>query len=157
MGDEHLLPRAKRSQWTSHRGVFWWSQESHPQVEYDLCAKNSQSFDSVWGADAQSEAHGEGVAAGAGEARPPRHRRIVSASGLRGGTYAEAQALTLINSQYFIGLTDNEVGIYRVNDDGSATFIPEKDFKLLLANVRVRRKEGKQYRQKSSGVSTPSA
>jgi hypothetical protein len=62
---------------------------------------------------------------------------------LRGGTYREAEALKLINSQYFLGSTESDVGIYRVNDDGSATFISEKDFKLLLANVMVRRNDGK--------------
>ena len=142
MADEHPPARQTVSVDLAPGGLLV-SQESHPQVEYDLRAKNSQSFDSVWGADAQSEAHGEGVAAGAGEDKTSAASADRERMGLRGGTYAEAQALTLINSQYFIGLTDNEVGIYRVNDDGSATFIPEKDFKLLLANVRVRRKRGK--------------
>jgi hypothetical protein len=118
------------------------SQESHPQGEYGLRAKNLQSFDSVLGADSQAEGHGEGTATGAGEDKTSAAPADRERKELRGGTYAEAQALTLINGQHFIGLTDSEVGIYRVNDDGSATFIPEKDFKLLLANVRVQRKGG---------------
>ena len=61
---------------------------------------------------------------------------------LKGGEYSEADALKLLNSIFFIGQTESDIGIYRTNEDGSATFLPEKDFKLLLANVTVTRSSG---------------
>jgi hypothetical protein len=75
-----------------------------------------------------------------------RATRIGAGSGpalLKGGTYSEADALKLVNSRYFLGLTESDVGIYRMNDDGSSTFISEKDFKLLLANIMVQRADGR--------------
>jgi len=57
---------------------------------------------------------------------------------LRGGVYTPADALELLNSHFFIGKNDQETGIFRINDDGSTTFVPPDQFKLDVANIFVR-------------------
>jgi hypothetical protein len=57
---------------------------------------------------------------------------------LRGGTYPEAEAIELLNSYFFIGKIKDEVGVYRINDDGTITFVPPEQLKLLLQNILVR-------------------
>jgi hypothetical protein len=61
---------------------------------------------------------------------------------LRGGVYTPADALKLINSHFFIGKNNQETGIFRINDDGSVTFIPPDQFKLDVANIFVRTSAG---------------
>ena len=64
---------------------------------------------------------------------PPEKRRP-----LKGGTYSRDEALELINSHYLIGKSDQEIGIFRIRDDGTLTFTPAEHFKLDVANVFVR-------------------
>jgi hypothetical protein len=65
-------------------------------------------------------------------ARPPGRR-----TPLLGGTYDPHEALELLNSHYLIGKTDQEIGIYRIKDDGSLAFTPAEQFKLDVANIFV--------------------
>src|SRR5262245_44030298 len=114
------------------------SVEDNLQVQHDLENGVLEDCNNKWAETAQGEVS---VADSVSEAEQ-HFSSLVAASSvsgrLKGGTYTEAAALKLINSCYFLGLTENDVGIYRMNDDGSSTFISEKDFKLLLANVTVR-------------------
>ena len=64
---------------------------------------------------------------------PPQQRNP-----LRGGVYTPADALRLINSHFFIGKNNQETAIFRINDDGSTTFVPPDQFKLDVANIFVR-------------------
>ena len=64
---------------------------------------------------------------------PPEKRKP-----LKGGTYSRDEALELINSHYLIGKSDQEIGIFRIRDDGTLTFTPAEHFKLDVANVFVR-------------------
>ena len=57
---------------------------------------------------------------------------------LRGGEYTKADALALLNSHFFIGKNNQETGIFRINEDGSVTFVPEKQFKLEIQNIFVK-------------------
>jgi hypothetical protein len=57
---------------------------------------------------------------------------------LRGGTYSAGDALTLLNSHFFIGKNNQETGIFRINDDGSVTFVPPEQFKLEVQNIFVK-------------------
>jgi Primase C terminal 2 (PriCT-2)/Family of unknown function (DUF5906) len=66
-------------------------------------------------------------------ALPPDQRKP-----LKGGIYSPAEALPLMNSQYFIGATDQETGIFRIKDDGSPVFVPPEQFKLEVANIFVK-------------------
>lgn len=68
---------------------------------------------------------------------PPQQR-----SPLRGGVYTAADALKLINSHYFIGKNNQETAIFRVNDDGSAVFVPPEQFKLEVQNIFVKPSSG---------------
>jgi hypothetical protein len=70
-------------------------------------------------------------------ALPPGQRKT-----LRGGTYSPDEALGLLNSHYLIGKSDQEVGIFRIKDDGSLAFIPPEQFKLDVANIFVRQSRG---------------
>ena len=65
-------------------------------------------------------------------ASPPRQREP-----LCGGIYTPADALALLNSHFFIGKNNQETVIFRVNDDGSATFIQPEQFKLAIQNIFV--------------------
>lgn len=56
---------------------------------------------------------------------------------IQGGFYNESNALTLMNDHFFVGERDGEVGIYRVEDDGTITFLQNDQFALLLGNVFV--------------------
>jgi len=100
--------------------------------------------------DLEAGAHSQqasGYAVPAGENPGPKQVNPTSSNStdkdkpLQGGIYSEADALALLNDRFFVGLTEADVGVYRVNGDGSAAFMGEKDFKLLLANVHVRRNE----------------
>ena len=42
-----------------------------------------------------------------------------------------------MNSHFFIGKNNQETGIFRINDDGSATFMPPEQFKLEIQNIFV--------------------
>jgi hypothetical protein len=70
----------------------------------------------------------------AGSTAPPQQQR----NPLRGGVYTPADALKLLNSHFFIGKNDQETGIFRINDDGSITFVPPDQFKLDVANIFAR-------------------
>ena len=54
----------------------------------------------------------------------------------------QADALELLNSHFFIGKNNQETGIFRINDDGSLTFVPPEQFKLDVANIFVRTSGG---------------
>lgn len=56
---------------------------------------------------------------------------------LCGGTYGEDDALRLLNAYYFVGKNEGETAIFRINDDGSATFVPSEQFKLEIQNICV--------------------
>ena len=70
-------------------------------------------------------------------ALPPQQR-----SPLRGGVYSPPDALKLINSHYFIGKNNQETAIFRINDDGSAAFVPPEQFKLEVQNIFVKPSSG---------------
>jgi hypothetical protein len=70
-------------------------------------------------------------------ALPPQQR-----GPLRGGVYTPEVALKLINSHFFIGKNNQETGIFRINNDGSVTFMPSEQFKLDVANILVRTSGG---------------
>jgi hypothetical protein len=61
----------------------------------------------------------------------------------RGGVYTEEDALALLNPRYFIGTSKQETAVFRLNTDGSATFVPEKQFKLEVQNISVQVSETK--------------
>src|SRR5262245_48185788 len=42
---------------------------------------------------------------------------------LRGGLYTPADALRLLNSHYFVGQTSYETSVYRLNEDGTASYV----------------------------------
>jgi hypothetical protein len=56
---------------------------------------------------------------------------------LQGGVLDPATALTLMNSHFFVGDRDGEIGIYRIESDGAITFLQNDQFALLLANILV--------------------
>jgi|SoiMethySBSTD1v2_1073268.scaffolds.fasta_scaffold37096_3 hypothetical protein len=59
---------------------------------------------------------------------------------LCGGKYGPDDALQLLNSYYFIGKNARETAIFRIDGDGSASFVPEKEFKLEVQNIFVLKK-----------------
>ncbi len=61
---------------------------------------------------------------------------------LGGGIYEPAAALRLMNAYFFIGKDNQEIGVYRVNDDGSVTYMPADQFKLAVQNIFVEVKAG---------------
>jgi hypothetical protein len=56
---------------------------------------------------------------------------------LQGGVLTPAAALLLMNSHFFVSVRDGEVGIFRIEDDGTITFLPSEQFALLLGNIFV--------------------
>jgi uncharacterized protein DUF5906 len=70
-------------------------------------------------------------------ALPPQHRHP-----LKGGVYSPDEALELLNSHYLVGKTEQEVGIFRIKEDGSLAFTPPEQFKLDLSNIFVRSSGG---------------
>jgi hypothetical protein len=61
----------------------------------------------------------------------PRRPQLV------GGVLDPGPALDLMNSWFFVSEREGEVGIYRIEDDGTLTFLAKEDFKLRLANMFV--------------------
>lgn len=57
---------------------------------------------------------------------------------LAGGLYTKEEALTLLNSHFFVGKNNQETGIFGINDDGRATFMPPEQFKLEVQNIFVK-------------------
>jgi hypothetical protein len=56
---------------------------------------------------------------------------------LRGGTYTKHDAILLMNQHYCIGWNDNETAVFRKNDDGTLSFVADKQFKLEVQNISV--------------------
>ena len=63
-------------------------------------------------------------------ANPPREP-------ITGGTYTSAAALKILDPHYCIGVTDQDVAIYRIGADQSLSFVKREDFELHIANMRV--------------------
>ncbi len=63
----------------------------------------------------------------------PRLRR----SPLCGGRYTQDDALTVLNAHFFIGKSNQETVIIRINDDSTITFLPPEQFKLEIQNIFV--------------------
>lgn len=58
-------------------------------------------------------------------------------SPLCGGKYGEEDALAVLNSHFVIGKSNQETAIFRINDDGTITFLPPEQFKLEVQNILV--------------------
>jgi hypothetical protein len=56
---------------------------------------------------------------------------------LKGGVYTPQEAIDLVNSWYQIGTTDDDVGIFRIRDDGSLVHTPREQFGIDVANIQV--------------------
>lgn len=56
---------------------------------------------------------------------------------VHGGHFTEEEALHVINAHYFIGKDDKQIGIFRVNKDGSIAFTTPEQQKLDLGNISV--------------------
>lgn len=67
---------------------------------------------------------------------------------LVGGVLDPGPALDLMNSWFFVSEREGEVGIYRIEDDGTLTYLATDDFRLRLANIFV---------DVSSQISSPEA
>ena len=52
----------------------------------------------------------------------------------QGGVYTPEDALARLNSRYFIGKSKQETAVFRLNADGSATFVPLEQLKLEVQN-----------------------
>jgi hypothetical protein len=62
---------------------------------------------------------------------------------LKGGTYDREEALELLNSWFFVADVKGAAPIAQIEDDGSITYIAPKDFSIKLANVFVRKGDGR--------------
>ena len=56
---------------------------------------------------------------------------------LCGGIYTPSEALELLNSHFFIGKNNQETAVFRVNSDGSTTFMQPEQFKLEIQHIFV--------------------
>lgn len=56
---------------------------------------------------------------------------------LSGGRYSPQDALAVLNAYYFVGKSNQETGIFRIDDDGTATFLPPDQFKLEIQHMFV--------------------
>ncbi|HUZ31910.1 MAG TPA: primase-helicase family protein [Xanthobacteraceae bacterium] len=63
---------------------------------------------------------------------PPLRR-----SPLCGGKCTKDDALAVLNSHFFIGKSNQETAIFRINDDGTIAFLPPEQFKLEIQNILV--------------------
>ena len=59
-------------------------------------------------------------------------------SPLCGGRYTPAEALAVLNAHFFIGKSNQETAIFRINEDGTITFLPPEQFKLEIQNIFVK-------------------
>ncbi len=81
----------------------------------------------------------KGVALSAG---PPR----------LGGIYTETAAVARLNVHYCVGVTENDIAIYRIGTDGLLTFTRPEDFKLHVANMHVEFSAGGVVRRKAAAT-----
>lgn len=84
-----------------------------------------------------------GSGAGATAPAPLGTAAPVNRPPLTGGEYSESDAMQLINQHYCIGWSDNETAVFRKNDDGTLSFVPDKQFKLEVQNIFVKNPAGK--------------
>jgi Family of unknown function (DUF5906) len=61
---------------------------------------------------------------------------------LLGGVYPAAVALSMMNSHYVVGRTGQETAIYRRTEGGLLVFVPDRQFKLEVANIFVKPPSG---------------
>ena len=59
-----------------------------------------------------------------------------------GGYYDPGDALRLLNAHFFVGRTEQETAVFRVNTDGTASFLKQEHFKLEIQNIFVRTASG---------------
>jgi hypothetical protein len=62
----------------------------------------------------------------------------VPRSPLKGGAYTKQDAMLLMNQHYCVGWNDNETAVFRKNDDGTLSFVADKQFKLEVQNISVK-------------------
>ena len=58
---------------------------------------------------------------------------------LQGGEYSEADALELLNAHFMVGESKQETAIFRINNDGTISFVPADEFKLATQNIFVKK------------------
>jgi hypothetical protein len=96
-------------------------------------SNQDQSFDDMIANMFRQSSGGQSTASGACQLpgrSPPRPP-------LRGGTYSEHDAILLMNLHYCIGWNDNETAVFRKNDDGTLSFVADKQFKLEVQNISI--------------------
>lgn len=64
---------------------------------------------------------------------PAKHRKP-----LVGGKYFPEEAIEALNSHFLVGKNNQETAIFRINLDGTLTFMPSDQFKLEVQNIVVR-------------------
>ncbi|RZN32306.1 primase-helicase family protein [Bradyrhizobium sp. Leo121] len=112
--------------------------EAHPQMSLDslvasLLARRAPSSPTM-----PAAANFENtpiVSEGCGPARGKA--MSVTRLPLTGGVYSENDAIARMNEHYFIGRSKGETAIFRINDDGSATVVPNEEFRLEVQNIFV--------------------
>jgi hypothetical protein len=67
----------------------------------------------------------------------PRFLSPAQRPALNGGVLDPATALLLMNSHFLGSVRDGEVGIFRIEDDETLTFLPLDQLNLLLSNIFV--------------------
>jgi hypothetical protein len=65
----------------------------------------------------------------------------ISRPELKGGVYSEPDALNLLNAHFLVGKSKQEIAIFRIDDDGTISFVPTEEFKLAVQNIFVRVKD----------------
>jgi hypothetical protein len=85
------------------------------------------------------------TANGAGATTPPPSGTAAPTNRppLIGGEYSDTDGVQLINQHYCIGWSDNETAVFRTNDDGTLSFVPDKQFKLEVQNIFVKNPAGR--------------
>jgi Family of unknown function (DUF5906) len=69
-------------------------------------------------------------------------RRTSTRAALKGGTYDPPHALAMFNSRYFLAKMKGAYLIAEISDDGSITYLPERNFELGTRNIFVRVDDG---------------
>jgi Family of unknown function (DUF5906) len=109
------------------------------RADFRRCAQASNRFDGVTIGTLLhlAKEHGADFTTWKGLEPPAKSLLPGRTAILKGGSYAAADALTLLNTRYLVGETDDEVAIFRIRPNGTLAYTPKEQFQLDLADITV--------------------
>jgi len=84
-----------------------------------------------------SSSHSSTATGGQSASLPSGSQAAPNRPPLTGGEYSKGDALDLLNAHFLVGKSQQETAIFRINADGTLSFVPADEFRLAVQNIFV--------------------